>query len=327
MIGHLGDLSKSRATCIMAAGAQNMRERIIVVAAATLLSASEAVRASTIALWCFDDGIPGHVAAGNGTVLDCSGLGHAGTPVGFPRYCAATTASNDIWLRLDGQVDRVFVPDAEAFELTGSLTLEAWIRVDSIPPQNVSSGGQIVFRGDDLGAKDPYFLALDLAGRPTFHVESLVAGSNVSALTPLPLGVISHVAGTLDDATGLQRLYVDGVLVASALTAVRPFATLTGPSPGLGIGALQGTFEPQHLDGAIGAVRISDAALPPEQFLGIASITARPEDLNADCLVDGGDVGVMLAQWGPVTPGSLADLDRNGMVNGSDLGLLLSAWD
>lgn len=303
-----------------------MRHRTILVTAA-LLIASHAAHASTVAFWCFDDGIAGQVADGRGAVLDCSGLGHSGTPVGSPRYCSATTASDDTWLRFDGQSDRVFVPDSESFELTESLTLEAWIRVDSIPRQNVSWGGQIVFRGDDLGAKDPYFLALDLAGRPTFHVESDVAGSNVTAPAPLPLGVISHVAGTLDDATGQQRLYVDGVLVASTSTGVRPFGALTGPSPGLGIGALQGTFEPQLLDGAIGAVRISDVALSPEQFLDIASITPRMEDLNGDCLVDGGDVGVMLAEWGPVKHGTSADLDANGIVDGSDLGLLLSAWD
>lgn len=48
-------------------------------------------------------------------------------------------------------------------------------------------------------------------------------------------------------------------------------------------------------------------------------------DVNGDDVVDGGDLGVVLAAWGPNVRG-LADIDQDGDVDGSDLGLLLSAW-
>ena len=50
-------------------------------------------------------------------------------------------------------------------------------------------------------------------------------------------------------------------------------------------------------------------------------------DLNASGGVDGGDLGVLLAFWGTVSPAfPRADLNNDGVVNGADLGLLLSFW-
>ncbi len=46
-------------------------------------------------------------------------------------------------------------------------------------------------------------------------------------------------------------------------------------------------------------------------------------DLNADRVVDGTDLGVLLGQWGG--SGS-ADLNVDGLVDGNDLGMLLGGW-
>jgi hypothetical protein len=48
-------------------------------------------------------------------------------------------------------------------------------------------------------------------------------------------------------------------------------------------------------------------------------------DLNGDDVVDGADVGLLLAAWGQGVDGP-ADIDQDGDVDGADLGLLLSAW-
>jgi formylglycine-generating enzyme required for sulfatase activity len=52
-------------------------------------------------------------------------------------------------------------------------------------------------------------------------------------------------------------------------------------------------------------------------------------DIAIDNRIDGGDLGVMLANWGPVTSTALSracDLDGNSIVNGADLGMLLANW-
>jgi murein tripeptide amidase MpaA len=52
--------------------------------------------------------------------------------------------------------------------------------------------------------------------------------------------------------------------------------------------------------------------------------TTCPGDFNLDGLVDGADLGLILAAWNTNDPAY--DLDGNGNVNGADLGLLLAAW-
>lgn len=50
-------------------------------------------------------------------------------------------------------------------------------------------------------------------------------------------------------------------------------------------------------------------------------------DLNGDGVVDGGDLGIMLAYWGSCGKGPCpADFNGDGAVDGADLGLILSAW-
>lgn len=50
-----------------------------------------------------------------------------------------------------------------------------------------------------------------------------------------------------------------------------------------------------------------------------------PADLNADGVVNGADLAIMLGAWGPAK-GSPADLNGDGAVNGADLAILLGDW-
>ena len=49
-------------------------------------------------------------------------------------------------------------------------------------------------------------------------------------------------------------------------------------------------------------------------------------DLDGSGSVDGTDLGLLLAQWGPCATCCPADLNADGMVDAADLGLLLGAW-
>ena len=57
-----------------------------------------------------------------------------------------------------------------------------------------------------------------------------------------------------------------------------------------------------------------------------ASIIDCPGDINGDSVVDGGDLGILLSEWGSCNS-CASDLDQDAQVAGSDLGLLLSLWD
>ena len=49
-------------------------------------------------------------------------------------------------------------------------------------------------------------------------------------------------------------------------------------------------------------------------------------DIYVNHIVDGGDLGVLLSEWGAVTPTTRSDLNRDGFVDGADLGRLLANW-
>jgi len=76
---------------------------------------------------------------------------------------------------------------------------------------------------------------------------------------------------------------------------------------------------PNH-EGDLGAGRLDLAAAvalgPPAPTLG---------DLNHDGLVNGADLGILVASWGDCN-GCPADLTHDGFVGGPDLGLLLTRW-
>jgi hypothetical protein len=48
-------------------------------------------------------------------------------------------------------------------------------------------------------------------------------------------------------------------------------------------------------------------------------------DLNSDRVINGADLGELLAQWGPCTA-CTGDLDQDGSVGGSDIAVLLGGW-
>jgi hypothetical protein len=50
-----------------------------------------------------------------------------------------------------------------------------------------------------------------------------------------------------------------------------------------------------------------------------------PGDFNGDGVVDGNDLGIMLATWGACV-GCPTDMNNDGAVDGNDLGQLLSLW-
>jgi hypothetical protein len=49
-------------------------------------------------------------------------------------------------------------------------------------------------------------------------------------------------------------------------------------------------------------------------------------DIFVDSIVNGGDLGVLLSQWGPAVQATASDLNRDGRVDGADLGILLVNW-
>ena len=60
---------------------------------------------------------------------------------------------------------------------------------------------------------------------------------------------------------------------------------------------------------------------PTATFQGVLDCVA---DLNLNKIVDGADLGIMLAVWG--NQPSIGDINQDGLTDGADLGIMLAAW-
>jgi hypothetical protein len=298
--------------------------RLLVTCIVAALSCS--AKASTVGYWRFEEGIPNTPARGTGTIIDSSGNGNNGTPFYGPVYSSNVPVStipqtgeqDSLSMLFNGTDQRVFIPDSPSLALTQSITLEAYIDPLFVP---FTSAEQIVFRGDDRIALDPYSLAI-ANGELQFEVTN---SSNDEADLAVPFTTVnqwSYVAGTLDDATGVMDLYLNGNLVATGTTAIRPYAFLdASQNPGLGIGNVQSSNYNEWFDGYIDEVRISNQALLPNQLLNsIVSIVPEPALPRIVLPWDDGD-----ARRPPTGNGIAAE--KRAVSRGSAAGSLLPAFD
>jgi hypothetical protein len=83
-------------------------------------------------------------------------------------------------------------------------------------------------------------------------------------------------------------------------------------------------------DGLVDKGQILRGQLADLNTDGVPDICQQPTCLDADIFrdfnVNGGDLGILLSQWGPKTPLTRSDLNRDGAVDGADLGIFLSFW-
>jgi hypothetical protein len=155
--------------------------------------------------------------------------------------------------------------NAPPFNLTGPLTLEAWVYYTGfgISPRE---GGVLVAKwGDPASSSASYGLFVSSKGVPFFALSS-DGVSTTRVETPLPMVVeMTHLAGVWDGST--MRLYANGVPVASA-----PFA---GPIQG-GTGPLYigGRMNPatgvqEAISGNLDDIGIYNRALTEKEILAI----------------------------------------------------------
>jgi hypothetical protein len=91
-------------------------------------------------------------------------------------------------------------------------------------------------------------------------------------------------------------------------------------------GTVSGAFDNQPVSFVPGTVYLWDVNVSASSVeLSLGAIVPCPADLSGDGIVDGADLGLLLAAWGACA-GCVADINQDGAVDGSDLGLLLASW-
>jgi hypothetical protein len=215
---------------------------------------------------------PGMVAAygfdeGSGPDAgDSSGAGNTGTVTGatwapIGRFGGA--------LNFDGINDWVTVPDADQLDVSGAMTVSAWVRPDALPNWRTlffkEKSGGIVYGIYAAGGDG--FPATEIT--PVGSTKVTVARGTAA----LPTDSWSHVAATYDGLT--LKLFVDGTLVGSTAKV----GSITTSNGVLRIGGNETWGE--YFDGIIDEVRVYDRPLSGEEIqtdmlAGVARDTVAP---------------------------------------------------
>jgi hypothetical protein len=195
----------------------------------------------------------------DGNYLDIAG-GNDGTPFGGVAFAAGHAGQA---FAFNGTTARIFVPDSASLTLTHSMAITAWID----PAAYGSDLSMILFRGDDRNGLQPYTFFLNTDGTLAFRIEDMHANvAIVTSTAPIPLNTWTYVAASLDDTHSRMALYVNGTLVGSTTTAIRPSAGFNGAkNPGIGIGNSQGTIYAVPFDGLIDDLKVYNISAPAAQ--------------------------------------------------------------
>ncbi len=226
-------------------------------------------QAATVGWWRFEEGAPGTAAVN--PVLDSSGHGLSATPTGGPTFSSdvsplAGGIGSTRSMHFDGYNTGLFVPDQSMLQLS-SLTIEAFFKSEPMLP-GTGGGADLLVRGDNRPGLDPYRITLNQPGNGlVFQIQD--GADNVARLDyTVPFDQWIYVAGTFDAASGRMDLYINGQLVNSTITSIRPLLPLDPfYSPGLGIGSDPTGQYGEHLNGWLDEVRLSDRALSPQELL------------------------------------------------------------
>jgi len=212
---------------------------------------------------------PGLVAwwRGEGTARDSAG-GADGI-----LYRGVTFAAGKVGrcFAFDGISSGINVPDVPAFALTNSLTVEGWLFVPSAP----LVPGMVLFRGDTRPGLDPYYVSVEPQAGTSGMLNFVVWNAdniNTSISAPMPLGVWTHIAATLDNCGGLMRLYTNAVVAAETNTTIRPLGALDpNYQPGIGIGNHSSQPSPFNypFHGLIDELSVYNRALSPNEVQAI----------------------------------------------------------
>jgi uncharacterized lipoprotein NlpE involved in copper resistance len=161
-----------------------------------------------LASYAFEDGAGATAVDSSTNRFDATLLGGVSFGAGVP---VRGRASGGLVFTGSG---RAVIGDPAALQITGAITLAAWVKASS------STGNQsIIEKGyNTSGSRGEIFLRIN-AGK--YEVGSWNGGNNFTTVT-IPAGDIGnwvHLLGTYDAVAGRWNLYRNGVLLSSSTTA------------------------------------------------------------------------------------------------------------
>jgi hypothetical protein len=167
----------------------------------------------------------------------------------------AQLPGGDYSLSLNGSTGYVNIPASGSLNISGPITIEAWIKTNSTTTQQ-----GIIERYDWNAFAGGYGLRLTAAGTLAFFtVENSSQYDFLESAAPVTAGAWHHVAGVYNGAQ--LRIFIDGALVGSQTATITPM----NGTGSLRIGA-RGDDAAFKFNGLIDETRFTSAALYSSNF-------------------------------------------------------------
>lgn len=172
-----------------------------------------ALRDGLVGAWCPSLGPTA------GTLLDRSGRNGHGTLVGMDQSTDWVQSGGAGALDFDGTNDTVEVPDSDSLDITGGITVSAWVY------RRTASGYRVIV-AKRVGSATPTAVNYQLNLHTTAGALEWYNLTEYISSYIVPTNVWTHVAGTVTSG-GVLNLWANGVSVYSATGVARVANTAT----------------------------------------------------------------------------------------------------
>jgi len=242
-----------------------------------------AVDANTVALWRMNE-LANDTCLGSLDACDISGNGnHAGIGAGTE----IRPGQLNLARYFDQTDDYLSVADSASLDITGSITIEAWIK-----PKDTSGAAYqtIIGKRDGSVVENNYALRLFgdevefyYANSGNWHVYE-TSNANVAS------GTWTHIAATFD-AANLPKIYKNGELQTGSCISNTCTAALLADDNIVGIGR-PGVPTYQPFGGLIDELRLSNVARTPQEIAAASLNRPKIETFYQDLAADGYTAGL-----------------------------------
>lgn len=184
-----------------------------------------------------------------------------------------------------------YISDASqtGLDITGDLTIEAWVKTDSLVNTAIATKWGV-------GGRRAYYFAITTTGLTFGCSNNNTSATEKTVSYSLPIGVWVHVAVTYDASAGSCQFYINGATYGSAQTGL--FTSIANGSESFAVGAVNVDSTPTYFaNGKLKNVRI---------FSDIRTATEIIEGMNSALITDANLEG----EW--QLNNSYADTSGNG---------------
>jgi len=198
------------------------------------------------------------------------------------------------------------------------------------PNDTIATGSAVI---NESGGTTLTNLSIDDNSDIDYYKFNAVAGGTITAFA-FPTGPSSYLNGpqnangSCSAGTAVLPLVVQDLVISIYRgSSTTPLIVQNASGPG----AVETISNFAFPASDVYSIRVSSAIITDDvQLYTLSSTIVAPAprvgDFDGNGIVNGGDLGILLAVWGPITCGSQYDLNGDCVIDGGDLGIFLSNW-